>query len=150
MREDSRVDIFLIAVTILTSVATLRVAFWRGADNPSWELRWRGLDPGYRDWLAAMTTSLAWRATLTDPEEIALANGFSRRERRRRSYLDLAATALLVVGVAATLAGLLPLSVCTFGLAIYAMVRWAMEAARDRQIRNKVPGANDPDTAPVR
>ncbi len=150
MREDSRVDIFLICVTILSSVAALQVAFWGGADNPTWELRWRGLDPGNRDWLAAMTTSRTWMATLTDPDEIELAKGFGRRERRRHSYFDLVAVALLIVGVALTLAGLLPLSACTLGLACYVVIRGAVEAWRNRQIRSRVAGANDPDTAPVR
>jgi hypothetical protein len=150
MRENSRVDVLLICVTVLVSLAAVKTALWPGADDPSWELRWRALEPGYRDWLAAMTTSRAWLATLTDPEEIELAKGVSRREGRRRAYVNLAITALLIVAVALALAGLLPFSTWGLILACYTLLLAAGNHLRDRAIRRKVRAGSDEDVAPIR
>jgi hypothetical protein len=150
VRDDSAVGILLICVTALVSIAALKTALWRGSDDPNWELRWRSLDPGYRDWLAAMTTSRAWLATLTDPEEIELAKGFSRRERRRRAYADLAVTALLIVAVALALAGVLPFSTWGLILGCYTLLLAGGAHLRDRQIRRKVRTWSDATAAPSR
>jgi len=149
VRDDSAVEVLLICVTVLASVAALRTALWRGADNPTWELRWRALDPGYRDWLAAMTTSPAWLKTLTDPEEIELAKGFGRRERRRRAYFDLAVTALLIVSVAFALAGLLPSSTWGLILGCYTLLLTAGSHIRDQRIKRKVRIGSDAAVAPA-
>lgn len=138
MRDDSRVDILLICATVIASAAALRTALWPGTDDPNWELRWRGLGPDHQDWLAAMTTSRAWLATLTDPEEIELAKGFSRRELRRRAYVDLVVTAFLVVAVALALAGVLPFSTWGLILGCYTLILAAGTRLRDWQIKGKV------------
>ena len=150
MREDSGVDIFFVVATTIALLGASSEAYRRGADDPNWELRWRGLDPGYRDWLAAMTTSRTWLATLDDPDEIELAKGFARREARRRGRLDLAATALLIFAVAFVLAGLLPNSAWTLGISIYWVVRLLAEHGRYQQLKRRLHQRTDPDVAPTR
>lgn len=59
-------------------------AYWSARHDPTWETRWRTLDPAERSWLAVMATSRNWMATLTDPEEIRPAKGRRSQESRRR------------------------------------------------------------------
>jgi hypothetical protein len=142
-------DIVLISVTVFVGVISATTILRPGADDPNWELRWRSLDPGYRDWLAAMTTDPRWMKTLTDPEEVELAKGFARRERRRLAYFDLAAGVLVALVVALTLAGLVRLSATGFALGLFALVRWGAESWRQRQIRQKVRLGFEPGELPT-
>ena len=150
MREDPGVDLFFFVAALVALLGASSEAYRRGADDPSWELRWRALDPGYRDWLAAMTTSRTWLSTLDDPEEIELANGFARRERRRRSYFDVSALALIWLCAALILAGVLPTSACTLGFSVYGVVRLFAEFVRNQQPKRRLKQRTDPDVAPAR
>jgi hypothetical protein len=143
------VDYFLVGVTVLIGVMALSTALRPGVDDPSWELRWRGLDPVHRDWLAAMTTNPRWMRTLSDPEEVELARGFSRHERRRLAYFELASGAVAALAVALTLAGLAPVSTVGLGLGLVAMVRFSVESWRTRQIKRKVRLGFEPGDLPT-
>jgi hypothetical protein len=142
-------DIFLISVTVLIAVTATWTVLRPGDDDPNWELRWRGLDPDYRNWLAAMATNPAWMKTLTDPEEVRLAKGLARRERRHLAYYDLAAGVLVALTIALALAGVLPFSFAGLCLGVLAMIRWPIESWRRRQIRRKVQLGFEPGELPT-
>lgn len=142
-------DVFLICATVLTGILAVSAVLRPGVDDPNGELRWGGLDPGYRNWLAAMTTDHRWMKTLTDPEEVELARGFARRERRRLGYYDVAALVVAALTVALTLVGILHLSDAGIGLGLLAMIRWAVEAWSRRQIRSKVRLGFEPGELPT-
>jgi hypothetical protein len=150
MREDPGVDVFFFVATLVGLLGASSEAYRRGPDDANWEFRWRGLDPGYRDWLAAMTTSRTWLSTLDDPEEIELAKGFARRERRRRGHFDVAALALIWFCAALVLAGVLPTSACTLGFSVYGVVRLLAEFGRNQQLKRRLDQRTDPDVAPTR
>jgi hypothetical protein len=143
------VDIFLIGVTVLAAVLAVSVALRPGDDDPNWELRWRSLDPGYRNWLAAMTTDPRWMKTLSDPEEVELAKGFARRERRHLAFYELAATALAALTVALALAGLVRLSAVGISLGLFGGIRWGVEAWRYHKIKRKVRLGFEPGELPT-
>lgn len=108
MREDSRVwpAIGLLGITLVIDVVDFAEVFWRSAPDPTWDTRWRSLDPTESTWLAYMATSRNWIATLSDPEEIALARGFRRHERRYVVYADLAVVPFVVAAAVLLVAGL--------------------------------------------
>jgi hypothetical protein len=91
--EDSRVDIFVLIVTVPVVLSMLSMAFGRGADSPTWELRWRALATADRARISAAARS---GAELDDPEEAGLAAGFNRRRLRRSAYVE--APAFFIVG----------------------------------------------------
>jgi hypothetical protein len=142
------VEILLICVTLAVGFAAFWSLLGRGEDDPNWELRWRSLDPSYRDWLAAMTTEPRWMKTLTDPEEVRLAGGFARRERRRLARYDVASAAVVALVVALALAGLTSLSNAGFALGLVALIR-SFEAWRQRQIRHRVKLGFEPGELPT-
>lgn len=82
-------------------------AYWGARHDPTWETRWRSLDPAESSWLAVMATSRNWMATLTDPEEVRLAKGRRSQESRRRIRVDLAALPVFVGASILVLAGML-------------------------------------------
>jgi hypothetical protein len=111
-------------------------AFWGAGDDPTWETRWRSLDPAERTWLAAMATSRNWIATLTDPEEIRLAKGERRHERRRRLYFDLAAIPILFAAAAFVVAGVVSAtSILVLIFPGYILVRSFWIYHREKQIK---------------
>ncbi len=78
------------------------VLVWRAeGDDPLWLARWNALSPAERARLAAAARS---GTLLASEEEIELAAGFARRDRRRRrparliASLDVPIGAVLVVG----------------------------------------------------
>jgi uncharacterized membrane protein len=145
MREDSRV-IFAIAflgVTVLVDVVEFAEAFWRSAPDPTWETRWKALDPAESAWLAVMGTSRAWLATLTDPEEIELAKGFYLHERRYRVYFGLAALPLMAAIGGLALIGVLPTSVLGLALGTFATLRGVAVYLRERQVKKNYRQAKD-------
>jgi hypothetical protein len=143
------VDILLIGVTVLIAASGAWTVLRPGDDDPNWELRWQGLDPGYRDWLAAMTTDPRWMGTLTDPEEVQLAKGFARRERRRLGRYDLVALVIAVLAVALAMAGVLGLGAVGIGLGLLASIRVAVESWNHRQLRRKVQLGFEPGELPT-
>jgi Flp pilus assembly protein TadB len=86
-------------------LAAVLVAFYLGnrrrPEDASWEARWNELPAEDRIRLAAAARS---GALLAEPEEMSLAAGFARRERRRRApgallaSLDLPIAAILILG----------------------------------------------------
>jgi hypothetical protein len=111
-------------------------AFWEARDDPTWATRWESLDPAERSWLAVMATSRSWLGTLTDPEEIKLAKGCRRRERRYRLNYDLAAWPVLLVALALVLTGVIDATPILYSLLfLYAILRSLWNYRRDRQIK---------------
>jgi hypothetical protein len=77
---------------------------WRAeGDDPVWEERWRGLAPAEQARIAAAARS---GSLLASTEEIELAAGFARRDRRRSRPARLIAALDVPVGVALILGGL--------------------------------------------
>lgn len=158
MREDSRVilAIALLGVTVLVDVIEFVDAFWRSGPDPTWETRWRALDPAESAWLAVMATSNNWLITLTDPEEIALAKGFRRYERRRRVYFDLIGLPFLAAAVALTLIGLVNPSIVGLIFSTFLLLRPIPIYLRERQIKKtyqqvkeNYAGMTTPEPAPA-
>ena len=145
MREDSRVilAIALLGVTILVDIVEFVDSFWRSGPDPTWETRWRALDPAESAWLAVMATSRNWFATLTDPEEIALAKGFRRHERRRVVYFDLAGLPLLAAVAAFSLIGLVNPSIVGLVFSTFVLLRGVPIYLRGRQIQRNYQQAKD-------
>ena len=73
--------------------------------------------------ISMMATSRNWLATLSDPEEIALAKGFRRHERRRLVYLDLAGLPFLAALVALSLNGLANPSIVGLFFSTFVLLR---------------------------
>jgi hypothetical protein len=72
-------------------------------DDPEWLERWKTLSPAERTRIAAATRS---GALLASHEEIELAAGFARRDRRRLSPWTLANVIRLLLGIALIAGGL--------------------------------------------
>jgi hypothetical protein len=111
MREDSSVhpfDVFVLGTLVLAFAMAVNSAFRSGDDDPNWEMRWRGL-----------------------------AEEFSRRERRRRAYIDLATLWILALVAALVLIGLLPNSTVGLILAAYAVTQGVVVHLRERQIKRR-------------
>ena len=123
-------------IALLMGAAEALEAFWGAPADPTWAARWESLDPAERSWLAVMATSRSWLETLTDPEEIKLAKGCRRRERRHRLNYDLAALPVLLVAVALVLAGVIDAMPILYSLLfLYAILRNVWSYRRDRQIK---------------
>jgi hypothetical protein len=58
------------AISILVVLLTFEGAFRRGADTPTWDLRWRSLDAAGRERVAAAAKSKASEDELTTPEHL--------------------------------------------------------------------------------
>lgn len=130
---------FAIAYACLAPLIGAIDAFeaYRGARaDPTWETRWRNLDPAERSWLAVMATSRRWIATLTDPEEIRLAKGCRRREGRRRLNFDLIGLPVLLGAAILALAGVLNADPVLLSLFYaFALLRTFWIYRRERQIK---------------
>lgn len=93
---------YLPHVVIALIVIGAFVLVWRAeGDDPLWLARWNALSPAERARLAAAARSGHLLAT---EEDIALAAGFARRDRRRRrparliAALDVPIGAVLIIG----------------------------------------------------
>jgi hypothetical protein len=135
MRDDSDVHFVLLGALVLAFVTQIFAAFGRGADDTNWELRYRSLDDLDQAWIAAASRTSTSRPALEERGELDLAKGFSRHERRRRAFVEVAALPMLIaVGVFA-LAGILPSSLLGLALIGDFAVRGGVEFWRDRQIK---------------
>lgn len=118
-----------------------------GADDSMWELRWRSLDDRDQARIAAAGRTKGSRAELEERDELELAEGFNRRERRRRAYLQLP----LLLGIVAlfifTLLGVLPGSDLDQVFAYAAMLVPVTAWLRDWQIKRAHRPAPDPSSA---
>jgi hypothetical protein len=137
MRDDSRVlqGLIFLVLIVLIDVADFSDAFRSARRDPTWETRWRALDPSQSSWLAVMAGSRDWLATLTDPEEIALARGFRRHERRYRLYVDLAVLPFMIAAGVLAMAGLLPAGALGLVASTFILLRGLVVYLRERQIR---------------
>ena len=80
------------------------VLVWRAeGDDPGWEERWQALSPAERARLASAARA---GSLLASEEEIELAAGFARRDRRRRRPGRLIAALDVPIGAALILGGL--------------------------------------------
>lgn len=138
MREDSRV-VFTIAyvlVPVLVGAVDAGEAYWAARHDPTWETRWRSLDPAERSWLAVIATSRNWMTTLTDPEEIRLAKGRRSREGRHRLKVDLLALPVFIAASTLVLAGVLNAQALIFVLFAFSLMRGLWTYKRERQIKD--------------
>jgi hypothetical protein len=138
LREDSRVDVLSAIVIFLFLAAAFDGAFRRGADSPLWEARWLGLGAAARARIVTAVYSRDALDALSDPEEIGLVAGYRRRQRRRRSYVELAASPFLIVGAALALTGLLAGSFVVFILFVYTLIVSLWAYLHDRQMDGRL------------
>jgi hypothetical protein len=125
-----------VLVPILIGAIDAGEAYWGARDDPTWETRWRSLDPAERSWLAVMATSRNWIATPTDPEEIRLAKRCRSYEGRRRLKFDLAALPVFIAASVLVLAGLLSEQVLLSVLFAFGLVRGIWAYKRERHIKD--------------
>jgi Flp pilus assembly protein TadB len=137
MREDPRVAfaIAYIFIPILAGAIDAGEASWAARHDPTWETRWRSLDPAESSWLAVIALSRDWMATLTDPEEIKLAKGRRSQESRHRLVVDLAALPVFAAAAVLTLAGVLNDQILIAILLAFGVVRPLWAYRRERQIK---------------
>jgi Flp pilus assembly protein TadB len=124
-----------ILVPVLIGAIDAGEASWAARHDPTWEARWRSLDPAESSWLAVMATSRNWMATLTDPEEIRLAKGRRSQEGRHRLKVDLAALPVFIAASALVLAGVLNEQILLVLLFAFALVRMIWTYRREREIK---------------
>jgi hypothetical protein len=90
--------------------------FWRvERDDPAWAERWRALSPAERARIAGAARS---GALLASQEEIELAAGFARRDRRRRTPYTLRLMATIPIGGLLIVGGILANSIALMALGI--------------------------------
>jgi hypothetical protein len=143
MRDDSRVDLFLVCGLAFILVTFSVMAFWRGADDREWEASWAALDDLDRAWLAAASRSSANRATLVERGELDLAKGFGRREMRSRANIALAILPLYAVAAILILTGLLSDRFADTVLITYLFVPNLVTYLRDRKIKSRYRETQD-------
>jgi hypothetical protein len=79
------------------------VLVWRtGGDDPAWHERWRALSPADRTRIARAARN---GSLLASQEEIELAAGYARRDRRRRVLYSLLGSVRFPLGVALIVGG---------------------------------------------
>jgi hypothetical protein len=95
---------YLPHILIAAIVLAAFVMVWRTeGDDPLWQERWRGLSPTEQARIAAAARS---GSLLASEEEIELAAGFARRDRRRRRPARLIAAIDVPIGAILILGGL--------------------------------------------
>ena len=143
MRDDSRVEIFILCVLGAAFLVYGAFAFWRGADDRAWELRWASLDPLDRAWIAAASRSSASRPTLEERGEYELAKGFGRREMRRRAYILLAMVPPFLILTILMLTGLVSDRFAPVVFGSFALLQALVGFFRDRRIKNRYRETQD-------
>jgi hypothetical protein len=136
--------VLLLIMILLGFVFAIDAAFRSGVDNLGWELRWQGLDADDLARISTAARSRDWRASLTDPEELELAEGLRRRDRRRRAYVELAALPILLVAAVLTLIGLVDVRVIGLVFGLSAVFTGLWDYLRTR----KMSGEPRPVTSP--
>jgi hypothetical protein len=121
------VEIALVAILLGAFVQAYRVK----DDDPAWEERWSALSPADRTRIAAAARS---GSLLASEEEIELAAGFARRDRRRRGPYTLIYAIRLPLGIALVAGGLVADSIVfiVFGVLFILAGLWSL--ARGRRI----------------
>jgi hypothetical protein len=139
--------VILLAVTLLGFIFAAAAAFRSGADNLGWELRWQGLDAGDLARISTAARSRDWRSSLTDPEELELAAGLRRRDRRRRAYVELAVLPVLLVATVLALIGLVDVAAVglVFGLSAVFTDLW--DYLRTRRMSGEPRPVTSPGSA---
>jgi hypothetical protein len=135
LREDSRVELFLICGFIFVAAWNGVLAFWQGTDDSEWKARWDQLDDLDRAWLAAASRSRANRAALMERGELDLAKGFGRREARHRAKISLMMLPLFGIGAALILSGLLSDRFATAIFVSFVFLQSIVASLRDRKIK---------------
>jgi Flp pilus assembly protein TadB len=130
--------IITIFLPVLVGAIDAADAYWAVRHDPTWESRWRALDPAESSWLAVIATSRDWRATLTDPEEIRLANGRRSQESRRRVVFDLAALPVFAAAGVLVLAGVLGEGALLFVFLAFGLARTVWIYRREREIKKEL------------
>lgn len=125
-----------VLLPILIGAIDAGEAYWGARHDPTWETRWRSLDPAEGAWLAVIATSRNWIASLTDPEEIRLAKGRRSQEGRRRVKFDLAALPVFIAASVLVLAGVLNVQVLLFVLFGFGLIRGIWIYWHERQIKD--------------
>jgi hypothetical protein len=137
------VAIATVLVSILVAAIDAGEAYWSARHDPTWETRWRSLDPAESSWLAVIATSRNYMATLTDPEEIRLAKGRRSQESRRRLVFDLAAVPVFLAGWALVVAGVIGSGVLLTLLLTFGLLRSIWVLRRERQIKGALQAQRD-------
>jgi hypothetical protein len=129
------VDYYFLVLFSLFFLIAFRGAFGRGADGPSWETNWRGLDHVDRVWIAAATHTKGSRTKLEEQGEVDLAKGYSRRQRRRDSYFVLAIMPPLIGLTVLILTGVLSDSALSWPLVAIGVIPWLTSNLRERRAK---------------
>jgi hypothetical protein len=132
------VDIFWAIFVASAFVFAFSSAFRRGADDTSWELHWGSLDAERRARIVTVAHSRDARARLTTPEDRALVAGYTRRRRRRRGYVDLAAASILALASALALAGLMGTKGFGIAGALFVLVTGTWEYLSEKQMNGRL------------
>ena len=116
----------LLYATLALIVLVAFVMIWRvEGDDPAWAERWRALSPAERARIARAARS---GALLASQEEIELAAGFARRDRRGRTPYTLRLMATIPVGGILIVGGILADSVAliAFGTVVLLGGLWSI------------------------
>jgi hypothetical protein len=140
MREDSRVDYVLLGVLVFAFLTQAYLAVRKGADDASWEMRFRSLDDLDRAWIAAASRTSTTRPALKERGDVDLAEGFGRRERRRLAYVELATLPIFIALAFLIVAGALPSALLLTG---EFAVGGSLEFFRGSQIKTRYREAQD-------
>jgi hypothetical protein len=130
----------LIEIAIALVVLGAFVLVWRReGDDPLWLARWNGLSPGERARIAAAACS---GEPLASEDEVELAAGFARRDRRRRRPSRLLAAIDAPVGLIVLLGGIVVGSAVfiAFGALIlaFSLLRLARARRLNRGLRETI------------
>ena len=118
-------DLVDIAIAVIFLAAV--VAVWKvGGDvDPTWEERWRALSPADR---ARISDAARSGSLLASEEEIELAAGFARRDRRRRGPYTFLYAVRIPIGLVLIAGGLVAHSLLflLFGAAFLLAGLWSL------------------------
>jgi hypothetical protein len=121
---------YLPHILIAAIVLAAFVMVWRTeGDDPLWQERWRALSPTEQARIAAAARS---GSLLASEEEIELAAGFARRDRRRRGPYTLIYAIRLPLGIALVAGGLVADSIVfiVFGVLFILVGLWSLGSER--------------------
>jgi hypothetical protein len=143
LREDSRVGYFSLAIFVITFLFSLRLAFWPGADDFSWEMDWRGLDKLDQAWIAAAVYTKGVTSKLEERGEMDLFKGYNRRERRRHAYVELAILPVLIGLTILVPTGVLPHAALGWPLVAYGIFEGGAHYVREYRAKSAYRAAQE-------